>query len=135
MTSSEVANDAFLRILEVFESRWDDMMRQWDNRQLPIFERCSCNGCLLGRAKVPLLHESHITPQGVGGFSFINCTVRDHVKRPFLKCDSCASRGKASEVTGDFHVSNPHGCTTALGGKEDKTVPMGVKIDCASGME
>lgn len=84
-----------------------------------------------GGANVPLLlHESHTTPQGVGGFSFINCTVKDELKRPFLKCDSCASRGAAAEVRGNFQVSNPHGCTTALSGKQDKTLPSDLTVIC-----
>lgn len=84
-----------------------------------------------GGPNVPLLlHESHTTPQGVGGFSFHNCTVRDEKNRPFLRCDSCASRGKASGIAGDFQVFNPTGCTTALQGKEDKGVPAGLTIRC-----
>ena len=85
-----------------------------------------------GGQNVPLLlHESHPTSRGVGGFSFTNCTVEDELKRPFLKCDSCASRGTAFEVTGDFHVSNPRGCTTALQGKQDRALPPGLTVDCS----
>ena len=35
-----------------------------------------------------------------------------------------------SDVKGDFHVTNPHGCTTALRGKQDRELPPGLSVDC-----
>ena len=56
-----------------------------------------------------LLHQSAVGD--VGGFTFQECAVADTVKRPFLSCDSCEFRGAATDISGSFAVSNPHGCT------------------------
>ena len=106
--------------------------------------RFSFNSCVfdtVGRAPelcwggptVPLLlHESRSTPQGVGGFVFTEVQVMDALKRPFIKCDSCSTRGPAADITGSFRVVDPHGCTTALRGKQDHQLPPTVdfSVDC-----
>lgn len=67
-----------------------------------------------GGTNIPmLLHQSSVGD--VGGFTFEECVVVDTVKRPFLSCDSCETRGAAADVSGSIAVSNPHGCTTLLG--------------------
>jgi hypothetical protein len=40
-------------------------------------------------------------------------------------------RSAAFGVTGAFHTSNPHGCTTALRGKQDRELPSGLTVDCS----
>lgn len=90
-----------------------------------------------GGPTVPLLlHASHLTPQGIGGFEFQNCYILDDAKRPFIKCDSCPTRSVAVAINGSFRVQNPHGCTTALGGKQDKALPPSVVLDieCVGGV-
>lgn len=83
-----------------------------------------------GGPTVPiLLHASHLTPQGVGGFGFYNCSVLDDVARPFIKCDSCPSRARPVEIQGSFLVANRNGCTTALDSKHDKKLPPSVELD------
>lgn len=74
-----------------------------------------------GGQNVPLLlHESsaHTT---IGGVAFEDCVVNDTQPRPFLKCDSCSSRGHAVNISGSMRVRNPHGCTLDLGNDPDNT--------------
>lgn len=54
----------------------------------------------------------------IGGIRFRNCTVRDSVQRPWLKCDSCGpphAGGPVAAVTGTVTVDNKHGCAVDLG--------------------
>lgn len=65
-----------------------------------------------GGQNVPLLlHQSQYG--AIGGFIFDNVTVRDGMnKRPWLKCDSCGSRGPALAISGSVTVQNSKRCTT-----------------------
>ena len=67
-----------------------------------------------GGQNVPiLLHQS--APSVVGGIAVDTCEIVDTKARPFLRCDSCDSRGSATNISGNFVVRNPHGCTMSLG--------------------
>eukprot|EP01052_Picozoa_sp_SAG31_P021850 SAG31_NODE_1710_length_7473_cov_3.782072_2_plen_398_part_00 len=65
-----------------------------------------------GGQNVPLLlHQADYG--AIGGISFDDCFVSDGVeKRPWLKCDSCRSRGPALAITGHVTVDNSGGCHT-----------------------
>ena len=86
-----------------------------------------------GGANVPmLLHQSHAAP--IGGVVFEDCSVQDGLDRPFLKCDSCDSRGPAVNISGTLTVHNPHGCRAALGAHPDPTVTLRTDCDTFVGM-
>ena len=65
-----------------------------------------------GGQNVPLLlHQSQYG--AIGGITFEQCAVNDGaMHRPWLKCDSCGSRGHALEIEGHVTVTNSAGCTT-----------------------
>ena len=65
-----------------------------------------------GGQNVPLLlHQAGYG--AIGGVTFENCSVSDAaMKRPWLKCDSCGSRGPALGIAGDVTVQNSAGCST-----------------------
>jgi hypothetical protein len=65
-----------------------------------------------GGQNVPLLlHQSQYG--AIGGVFFDKCFVDDGaMHRPWLKCDSCESRGHALEIEGHVTVTNSAGCTT-----------------------
>ena len=62
--------------------------------------------------QVPLLlHQSQYG--AIGGITFDQCFVNDGaMRRPWLKCDSCSSRGHALDIKGHVIVTNSEGCTT-----------------------
>ena len=79
-----------------------------------------------GGPNVPiLLHESRCCKSG--GFVFDGLVVRDVVKRPWLKCDSCATRGPVTGVHGSVQVFNPEGCSTDLGPGDTN---VSIAVDC-----
>jgi hypothetical protein len=77
-----------------------------------------------GGQNVPLLlHQAEYN--AIGGITFDHCSVGDGAEaRPWLKCDSCGSRGPALGITGDVTVTNSAGCRT------DNVPAGGLAITC-----
>jgi hypothetical protein len=72
-----------------------------------------------GGQNVPILLHQSKPDLGIGGIFFDDLVVSDSLARPFLKCDSCDSRGNATGITGSAAVHNPHhgdvGCSADWG--------------------
>ena len=77
-----------------------------------------------GGQNVPLLlHQAEYN--AIGGITFDHCSVGDGAEaRPWLKCDSCRSRGPALGITGDITVKNSAGCRT------DNVPASGLAVTC-----
>jgi hypothetical protein len=81
-----------------------------------------------GGQNVPLLlHQS--APGAVGGL-VLDAEVDDAQARPVLKCDSCSSRGAATNISGLLSVRNPNGgCLVDLGASP---VNCSLQLNCSN---
>ena len=61
-----------------------------------------------GGANAPIVFHQSAPNSPVGSVYFDNCHVADTQARPFLVCDSCDSRGNATNISGSVVVHNPN---------------------------